>query len=377
MFSAPKIAVVGCGIFGAMAAIRLAQNGFNVEIFERESGPLFGATLNNHNRLHLGFHYPRDIKTGRQCIDGLNGFQREFPECIRSGFQNAYFIASEHSKTSPSEYLSFCNQLGLKFETIDIESFKPRVNNVDLGILSFEPVYDCAVLRRLVLKRFAELGIKANFDCNIDRMTRDSGQYRIEAKNSKSQVWDAVVNCTYANQNHLLADLEIPLPRLQFELTAVPIFEWNRAPIGLTIMDGDFLTLQPYGLSRKFLLYHVTHSVLDRHIGTKMPCSWPLDRDDLAKNMKAKNVFEKMLEDSCEFIPDLADAEIVGFLHGPRVVLANTEQTDERPSFVQKHERGLYSIFSGKVDHCVTVSDSILKTLMSDFNYQTASLVAG
>ena len=56
----PKVAIVGCGIFGAMTALKMAEKGFNVTIYDINDKPLQGASLNNQNRLHLGFHYPRD-----------------------------------------------------------------------------------------------------------------------------------------------------------------------------------------------------------------------------------------------------------------------------------------------------------------------------
>ena len=31
-----------------------------------------GASLNNQNRLHLGYHYPRDLSTATQCQEVLN-----------------------------------------------------------------------------------------------------------------------------------------------------------------------------------------------------------------------------------------------------------------------------------------------------------------
>ena len=46
---------------------------------------LIGASKNNQNRLHLGFHYPRDIKTVYQCIDGFekNYMKRLFLKTLK------------------------------------------------------------------------------------------------------------------------------------------------------------------------------------------------------------------------------------------------------------------------------------------------------
>ena len=34
--------------------------------------------MNNQNRLHLGFHYPRDIETGIQSIRGFDLFKNKY-----------------------------------------------------------------------------------------------------------------------------------------------------------------------------------------------------------------------------------------------------------------------------------------------------------
>ena len=65
-----RVAVIGCGTFGASIALKLQREGHEVTVFERLDKPLAGASYNNQNRLHLGFHYPRDAETARQCIRG-------------------------------------------------------------------------------------------------------------------------------------------------------------------------------------------------------------------------------------------------------------------------------------------------------------------
>ena len=56
-----NIVVIGCGIFGAEIALKVSSMGLSVKVFEANDDILLGASMNNQNRLHLGFHYPRDI----------------------------------------------------------------------------------------------------------------------------------------------------------------------------------------------------------------------------------------------------------------------------------------------------------------------------
>jgi hypothetical protein len=56
-----------------------------------------GASGNNQNRLHLGFHYPRSYKTRIQSIKGFNEFVKKYPKFSNKIEKNLYFIAN-HNK---------------------------------------------------------------------------------------------------------------------------------------------------------------------------------------------------------------------------------------------------------------------------------------
>ena len=112
------VAVIGCGIFGAEIALRVKALGLSVNVYEAKNDIQSGASANNQNRLHLGFHYPRDLETVRQSIRGFDAFKRKYSQCIQEDFLNAYFIANTKSLTTPGDYLKFCELLGTPYQTI-------------------------------------------------------------------------------------------------------------------------------------------------------------------------------------------------------------------------------------------------------------------
>jgi L-2-hydroxyglutarate oxidase LhgO len=79
-----KIAVIGGGVFGAMTAARLVEVGETVSLFERLPALMQGTT-SVANRLHQGFHYPRDDETARQCMRGYEIFKETFAAAILPG----------------------------------------------------------------------------------------------------------------------------------------------------------------------------------------------------------------------------------------------------------------------------------------------------
>ncbi len=361
--NAPKIAVIGCGIFGAMAALRLAESGADVSIYERAQSALLGASFNNQNRLHLGFHYPRDEETARQCIKGFQQFRNEFGACLKQDFPNAYFIANNDSMTTPKDYLSFCERVGLRYDIIDLEAFQPDVRDVALGVTTDEVVYDCGVLRSLVQQRLDNAGVKLHFSTEISGISREGSSYILKAGGKLLGSFDSVVNCTYANINMLNSQLGHPVPIYQYEYTMVPIIEWDQPPVGVTIMDGRFMTVLPFGQTGRFLLYHVLHTVVATELGTQMPAGWLDQQLSPSKMINAEKLFNAMKKACVQYVPALGSARLVGYLQGPRVVLAHRDNTDTRPSIINSHEPGYLSVFTGKIDHCMWVADEITKML--------------
>lgn len=366
MSSGITVAIIGCGAFGAMTGLRLAAQGAKVTIFERRERPLMGASYNNQNRLHLGFHYPRDDETARQSIRGFERFRQEFAPCILGGFRNAYFIASQGSLVTPAQYLAFCERMGLRFEQIEPDRYDPVVRDVDLGILTDEVVYDSAILAGLMLERLRAAHIEPQFGTRVTHIERTGGGFLLQPERGPARRFDAVVNCTYAEVNELTAQLGHAVQNYQYEYTMVPIIEWDRPPVGVSIMDGPFMTVLPFGRTGSYLLYHVAHSVIAEHVGPRMPDAWREKAAAPSSRVSGAEKFDQIQQACMRFVPALAGARLKGFLEGPRMVLANRHNTDTRPSIVRMHEPGYVTAFTGKIDHCVWVADEIATTLTDE-----------
>jgi hypothetical protein len=361
MCSKKTVAIVGCGIFGAVTALRLSELGMDVNVFESNDRALSGASYNNQNRLHLGFHYPRDKETAKQCIRGFDNFRKEFSESILADFQNMYFIASEKSLVSPDEYLAFCDSVGLSYNILETSMINPKIQNVDLGISCDEVVYDCEILRKLVINRLDDSNVSLNLNSKVTDIKHADNGYAVTINNNQKKYFDAVINCSYADANRLTEKLGHNIQKRQYEYTVVPIIKWDFPPVGITIMDGPFMTVLPFGKTGDFLLYHVNHSVIEKIVESNMPSSWTNSEDSPSKNLNA--LFEKTREECSYFIPELINSSCVGFLQGPRVVVANRDKDDSRRSMVEQLETGYITVFAGKIDHCTWVADEVASLL--------------
>lgn len=72
-----RVAVIGGGMQGVAIALELASRGASVDLLERESALLQGASLHNEGKIHLGFVYAMDrsLETGRLMVSGARRFE--------------------------------------------------------------------------------------------------------------------------------------------------------------------------------------------------------------------------------------------------------------------------------------------------------------
>lgn len=358
-----RIAVIGGGAFGVATATQLALAGESVTLFERLPGLLQGTSA-LANRLHRGFHYPRHEQTARQCALGFEAFAREFAEAILPGVDNTYFIASEGSLTSPREFLEFCGRQGLRYRVLDLERQQPRVAKVALGVATEEAIYDRAVLKTLMIERLRRSGAEVRVDLDVIELRRDHGGFALATGDGVWSRHDAVVNCSYADHNRLSAGLGHAVEARQYEYAAAAVIELDwPCPASLTVLDGPFLSLLPLAEPGQHLLYHVEQAVIARHDGPVLDRGWLDPGTSPFAAVDQRRWFATLLERCCEFVPELRHARLQGVLQGPRMVLADAEATDARPSSVSSLEPGYVVVFSGKIDHCLWVADEVASVL--------------
>jgi len=128
-----NIAIVGAGIFGLTAAIKVAEKGYPVTIFEKNRDIFSSASGINQYRLHRGYHYPRGIATAQDCKRCVEDFYNEFGESIMFNTEQYYCISRRDSLVTDKDFISFCGEMNLNFQ----EHYPPVVKktSVDLCIL--------------------------------------------------------------------------------------------------------------------------------------------------------------------------------------------------------------------------------------------------
>ena len=101
-----KIAVVGAGFLGCTLSLVLSNKN-KVDLYEKTSGILSGASSYNQMRFHSGYHYPRSQKTFNEIKKSKKHFLNFFSKKIFGNTQNFYSIPYQKTKTTPKKYEKF------------------------------------------------------------------------------------------------------------------------------------------------------------------------------------------------------------------------------------------------------------------------------
>jgi FAD dependent oxidoreductase len=324
-----KIAVAGAGIYGTNIAIRLAEEGHNVRLFD-PLGIMRGASVINQYRIHSGYHYPRSPETIAETLEARAEFMAAFEPAIVRNSIHYYAIPKEGSQTPPelfervmAQYTLVCKPCCPKWMDFD---FIDSCYEVD------EQIYDPDVLRNLVESRMKALRIPFEQRAFTPEMRPD---------------YDFVVWSTYglgpslglfkAAKYQVAEKILIQLPPLLRH-------------ISLVVVDGPFTAFDPYGSSERSLFgsakntNHWTttdprESIPERYAGLlNAPSFSPIDFSR----------FDAMREDSALAVPASRDAVYLGSRFTIRVVENNPLQ-DRRTLYVQETGPRELHIFSGKV----------------------------
>ena len=342
-----KIIVIGAGIFGVSTSIKLSEMNYDVTLVETNSSIMGNASKCNHNRLHLGYHYPRSYSTAKQSLDGYALFQSEFKNSILKNFPN-YYLVDRNGKVSSTEYETFCGDLELDYtkETPDIDI---NLDNIDLSLLTKEPIFDFNSIKDNLTNRLTNSNVKTILNHTI-------------VNKDELNDYDVIINTTYKNINKINSLFEITPIKLKLQDVIVPIFKCNMERVGLTIMDGEFCSILPKGFDiNTFLLYSVKHSVIRQYEGYEVPSEWETDEVDVTESI------DKIYSESTKYFYFLKDSERINYWRTIRALPINED--DERLSSLTLNEVGdkkIISLLSGKITTCWLMADKIYKLLDED-----------
>ncbi|MDC8993949.1 NAD(P)/FAD-dependent oxidoreductase [Mycobacterium marinum] len=353
MTAKQHVCVVGAGIFGVSTALSLARDGWRVDLVERSSDILTGASGCNIFRLHRGYHYPRSLATAVESRDSERSFRAEYNQAIIDGTHHMYAVAAEGSLVTGAEFMAHCAAANLPVEPTSHPAVKQSA--VQLLVSAKESRIDPNRLALTARSKLLSAGVNVRTHTPADPKIQDR--------------YDFVVLAANHGNNSLLAEFGIPVQRRQFEVCEVAVLEGvESGDIDIVVIDGPFVSLSPYGRNTgQFLLYDVEHSVRHRTVATvfEPPSDTSAPLATGAPVPMPDSAVTAMLDSASRFVRGLRHARHVGSLLSVRTVLPDVDGTDERPTLIKWHTDTTLSIFSGKIVTAVAAGQAVAESLRS------------
>lgn len=392
--------IIGAGLYGLYAALYCGKKGRRVQVLELDREPFSRATYVNQARVHMGYHYPRSLSTAMKSAGYFKRFTEDYSFCIHSDFQQVYATSRNFSWTDAREFVKFCRDAGIPCEPLPpARYFKEGV--CDGAFLTKEYTYDARILRDYFLEELSRYrNVELLCGREIRRIVKKSDRYEIYALHEgKEERYEApfVLNATYASVNQVLEKLETdsetqsyagekdgrpeparPAPfGIKYELCEIILCRVNDRlrNLGLTVMDGPFFSVMPFGKTGYHSLTSVTFTPhrTSRSVLPEFPCmeggkcpgtpagseagtspgasfGW-LGNCDLCRN-RPESAWEYMSALARKYVRDEYEFVYERSLFSMKPVLKAAEIDDSRPTVIKYAGRrpSFVSVLSGKIN---------------------------
>lgn len=369
--------IIGAGFYGLYAADKLSDLGANVLVLEKDPESFMRASFVNQARIHNGYHYPRSLATAKKTKEYYERFHEEFGFCVNDSFHKIYAISKNFSLTSPDQFENFCEAAEIPYEEIRVGKYFNE-NEVLKAYTSQETTYDAKILSQELVKRLQRKKVPILFSEEVIQAEIKEGNYMVETSSGKKFLTPRVLNATYAGLNQLNRIFALETEKIKYELCEVVLVraESELKKLGLTLMDGPFISIMPFGKTGYHSLTAVTYTPI-RQSSTELPnfpcqekepgCSqFSLGNCDTCPS-KPTSLYPYMDQMSKKYLSERMTYKYVKSLFTVKTVLLASEMDDSRPTVIRaKNKTPLFrSVLSGKINTVFDLEEDLKRDLQN------------
>lgn len=258
--------IIGGGLFGVYAALYLADKGQEVILIEKEEKLLRKASIVNQARLHGGYHYPRSVATALMSDENKARFTKDHEDFILFDFNKYYAIDRFGSLTDAAQFERFCQYIGIPC-TLENDHPLFNKNRLEAVFLTREYTFDPILLANYYSEKISQHK-KITVWCNheITGVNKRKAHWELEIKNGTNKELKQleaaqVINATYSGSNGVIRQFGLEEMNLMHEISEMSFVTSPQLQnIGLTVMDGPFASIMPYGKSGLLSLSSVAYT---------------------------------------------------------------------------------------------------------------------
>lgn len=356
--------IIGAGLYGLYAAHFCGSKGERVLVLEYEDAAFKRASFINQARVHKGYHYPRSFSTAIKSARYFKRFNDDYGFSILTQFDQVYATSSEFSWSDAAQFRQFCLSAGIRCEEVSTGKYF-KDGYCDGAFLTEEYTYDARILKEYFLEKIAGLPrVSIRYGARICSIANNGREYEIALTGGESVKAPFILNATYASVNQIQDLLGFDHFKIKYELCEIILCNVNDKlrGTGLTVMDGPFFSIMPFGKTGYHSLTAVTFtphktskvslphfSCMERSQGFCSPQQLGNCNDCPARPESSwpymSHLAHKYLRDDLEFSFDHT-------LYSMKPILLASEIDDSRPTVIRTFSTAptFVSVLSGKIN---------------------------
>lgn len=356
--------IIGAGLYGLYSAQYRGAAGDKILVLEYDDAAFKRATFINQARVHNGYHYPRSYSTAIKSARYFKRFNDDYGFTLLTKFDQVYATSSEFSWSDANQFRKFCEAAGIRCEEVSTKKYF-KDGYCDGAFLTEEYTYDAQILKKYFLEKLAELpNVKVQYGARIQSIENNGNEYVIALADGTKAKSAFVLNATYASVNQIQNMLGFEHFKIKYELCEIILCNVNDKlkDTGLTVMDGPFFSIMPFGRTGYHSLTAVTFTphkackeslphfnCMERSNGFCSPLQLGNCDDCPARPESAwpymSNLARKYMRDDLTF-------EFDHTLFSMKPILLASEIDDSRPTVIKifTTQPTFVSVLSGKIN---------------------------
>ena len=358
--------IIGAGLYGLYSAVYAAGKNQKVLVLECDEAPFSRATYINQARVHQGYHYPRSLSTAIKSAGYFERFNKDYSFCINSEFDQIYATSSRYSWTDGKQFKEFCKAAGIACEELSPDTFFNE-GMCDGAFKTREYTYDAILLRDYFIDKIKEYGSGTDirYGEKITAIVRNDDEYVIRTDSGKEFASGFVLNASYAGVNGILSLAGFEGFGIKYELCEIILTEPSDAlrDIGITVMDGPFFSIMPFG---KTGMHSLTSVSFTPHITSyrKVPsfkCQERAGKEVCSSESlgncsdcayRPRSAWPYMDRLARKYMLPEYDYKYVRSLFSMKPILKASELDDSRPTAIRVNHDSpkMISVLSGKIN---------------------------